>query len=197
MPPVASAQRLTAVLAGVAAWMITSVFIANNAYATGGNSIFDAYPASTQATQRPQAPAAQLAQPQRNTAFARRFATRLREAAHMPANFNGRYRAATWGCGSGCQTLAIIDLHTGRVWHPPHAQGSISTCSEADARYTAAIASHAALVETTANSRLLRLNSCYDLLQPQPSAAHPGPLYYEWRGQQLVRAAAPSNAPPP
>lgn len=115
----------------------------------------------------------------------------------MPANFNGHYRAATWGCGSGCQTLAIIDLHTGRVWHPPHAQGSISTCSEADARYTAAIASHAALVETTANSRLLRLNSCYDLLQPQPSAANPGPLYYEWRGQQLVRAAAPSNAPPP
>lgn len=197
MPPVASAQRLSAALAGVAAWMITSVFIANNAYATGENGIFDAYPASTQATQHPQASAAQPAQPQLNTAFARRFATRIREAAQAPANFNGHYRAATWGCGSGCQTLAIIDLHTGRVWHPPYAHGSISTCSEADARYTAAIASHAALVETTANSRLLRLNSCYDLLQPQPSAAHPGPLYYEWRGQQLVRAAAPSNAPPP
>ena len=50
----------------------------------------------------------------------RLFRTRLREAGRQRANFAGRYVVTTWGCGTGCQLGAVVDLKTGRVHWLPH-----------------------------------------------------------------------------
>src|SRR5437763_667802 len=34
-------------------------------------------------------------------------------------NFAGHYTAVTWGWGTECQTLAIVDARTGRVYFAP------------------------------------------------------------------------------
>jgi hypothetical protein len=54
------------------------------------------------------------------TPDSRAFRTRLRAAARRPANFAGRYVVTTWGCGTGCQLGAVVDLKTGRVHWLPH-----------------------------------------------------------------------------
>jgi len=50
---------------------------------------------------------------------ARVFRTKLRENARDGVNFAGHYVLATWGCGSACTQLAIIDARTGKVYFPP------------------------------------------------------------------------------
>ena len=43
------------------------------------------------------------------------YRTRLREGAQQGANFAGHYRVVTWGCGTDCETGAIIDAFSGHV----------------------------------------------------------------------------------
>jgi len=50
--------------------------------------------------------------------LSRMFRTRLAEAAKEPVDFAGHFVLAGWGCGSSCACFAIIDVHTGRVFHP-------------------------------------------------------------------------------
>ena len=50
---------------------------------------------------------------------ARMFRTMLRMNAEKGVNFAGHYIVATWGCGSDCQSLAIIDARTGNVYFTP------------------------------------------------------------------------------
>jgi hypothetical protein len=38
-------------------------------------------------------------------------------------NFAGHYVIVTWGCGSSCLMMAIVDLKTGRVFPPPFHHG--------------------------------------------------------------------------
>lgn len=52
---------------------------------------------------------------------ARRFRTRLRQAARKGPQFAGTQAVATWGCGTMCQQLALIDARTGRVVFGPNA----------------------------------------------------------------------------
>jgi len=49
----------------------------------------------------------------------RMYRTQLREWAREKPNFAGHYILATWGCGTGCTQIAIIDAVTGKVFHPP------------------------------------------------------------------------------
>lgn len=50
---------------------------------------------------------------------ARRFRTRLKDAAKGKPNFAGHYIVAIWGCGTECLEGAIIDVKTGRVYMLP------------------------------------------------------------------------------
>lgn len=52
---------------------------------------------------------------------ARMFRTMLRANAERGVNFAGHYVAATWGCGSDCRSLAVIDARNGNV----HFTGSL------------------------------------------------------------------------
>lgn len=73
---------------------------------------FSSYPATEQVTGQ-----------QRNLNLsadprARRFRSILKGTAAAGANFGGRYAIAMWGCGTSCQSGAIIDLKTGHVAFP-------------------------------------------------------------------------------
>jgi hypothetical protein len=50
---------------------------------------------------------------------ARMFRTQLRTQAAEGPDFAGHYKIATWGCGSSCESFAIVDSITGKVWFPP------------------------------------------------------------------------------
>ena len=44
--------------------------------------------------------------------------TRIKEWSKVKPNFAGHYILATWGCGTDCMQMAIIDAKTGKVFHP-------------------------------------------------------------------------------
>lgn len=50
-----------------------------------------------------------------SNADARAFRTLLTRAAAAGPNFAGSYTVATWGCGTSCQTSAVIDAETGAI----------------------------------------------------------------------------------
>lgn len=50
---------------------------------------------------------------------ARAFRTMLRSNAEQGVNFAGHYVVATWGCGSDCHSIAIIDARNGNVYFTP------------------------------------------------------------------------------
>lgn len=52
----------------------------------------------------------------------RQYQTQLRSWAREKPNFAGHYILATWGCGTGCTELAVIDAATGKVFYPPEAR---------------------------------------------------------------------------
>src|SRR4051794_13500037 len=49
----------------------------------------------------------------RSDARSRSYRTQLTEWAREKPNFAGHYILATWGCGTGCAEIAIIDAITG------------------------------------------------------------------------------------
>ncbi len=51
-------------------------------------------------------------------ARSRRYRTQLKDWAREQPNFAGHYILATWGCGTGCTEIAVIDAMTGKVFHP-------------------------------------------------------------------------------
>jgi hypothetical protein len=57
---------------------------------------------------------------------ARRFRTRLRQAVAKGPNFAGRYVVVMWGCGTSCQSWAIVDARTGKIHSPldPTSEGA-------------------------------------------------------------------------
>jgi len=52
----------------------------------------------------------------------RMYRTQLRGWAKEKPNFAGHYILATWGCGTGCTQIAVIDALTGKVFHPSGAR---------------------------------------------------------------------------
>lgn len=51
-------------------------------------------------------------------ATTRMFRSRLAQWAKERPNFAGHYILATWGCGTDCTQISIIDAKTGRIFHP-------------------------------------------------------------------------------
>ena len=53
---------------------------------------------------------------------AKKFRTVLREGARTGPNFAGHYTVVTFGCGTACQRLMIVDAKSGSVFFPPQTQ---------------------------------------------------------------------------
>jgi hypothetical protein len=63
---------------------------------------------------------------------ARQFRTNLRKGAPKGPNFAGHYTIVRWGCGTACQSGAIIDAVNGRVFFPFPAPSSGGICFRLD-----------------------------------------------------------------
>jgi hypothetical protein len=64
-----------------------------------------------------------------DTPQAQTFRTRLKEAARQRPNFAGHYVLVTWGCGTQCQSGAVVDVLSGMVTFLP---GSLCCWSGSD-----------------------------------------------------------------
>ena len=100
------------------------------------------------------------------TSEARRFRTRLTEAAEQKPNFAGHYILTKWGCGSGCVQPAVIDAENGSVFMVPF---TVTTVEEEVIDQ----------VQFRTDSRLLIVNGSRN---DQPEN---GSFYYLWDGKQL------------
>jgi hypothetical protein len=47
--------------------------------------------------------------------YGRMYGTKLRQGAAEGPNFAGHYTVVTWGCGTGCGIVAVVDARTGRL----------------------------------------------------------------------------------
>jgi len=92
----------------------------------GSSDMFRRYPAKHLFKGRPAPPI--VSEPE-----AHLFRTRIREGVAKGVVFAGHYEVAIWGCGSGCQSFAVIDAFTGKVTFFP---ASVSQNREAGERLT-------------------------------------------------------------
>lgn len=56
----------------------------------------------------------------------------LQRAVGSSPNFAGKYVLTYWGCGTGCQQVAAIDVETGEVFYPGEGAASNGVCYQLD-----------------------------------------------------------------
>lgn len=95
------------------------------------------------------------------------FKTVLTRGAKKGPNFAGHYTVVDWGCGSSCQSFAIIDAETGKIF-------TVSFPSENGQEYQL-------------NSRLLIVNPLNDVAVSDYEGAPEWirAKYFEWTGTEL------------
>ena len=93
---------------------------------------------------------------------ARRFRTVLRQGARSGPNYAGHLTVVTWGCGTSCIVIAVVDARSGRVFSSPVGAG-----------YG---------VERHVDSRLLVVDhiACEDTTWAAPYA-----IFLQWTGRRL------------
>lgn len=85
------------------------------------------------------------------------------------ANFAGHYVLLTWGCGSSCTTVAVVDAKNGNVYFPPIG----SYCG----------------VKYDLKSNLLVVNPPEDVKSFAESSSLPNgvyTMYYKWRNNEFI-----------
>jgi len=100
----------------------------------------------------------------------RLFGTRLREGAAKGPNYAGNLTVVTWGCGTECQTVAVVSAQSGNILT------FLQTCAG---------------VTYKLESSLLILNPS------DPVAVNPSyctTQYYVWTGHQLKRIKSPPKS---
>ena len=101
---------------------------------------------------------------------ARTFRTMLGETVAHGPNFAAHYAVNTWGCGTECLQIGIVDLRNGKVYMPPVA-ASLD-------------------IETRVNSRLLIVDPPAKLKERLHEGAPPSSAYqsryYLWENSKLV-----------
>ena len=115
----------------------------------------------------------------------RTYRTQLTRWATEKPNFAGHYILATWGCGTGCTQIAIIDALTGNVFHPPGARtNSVLDVHDEllvdgdSSRYRADFGA----LRYSVDSRLLIL-----IGTPENRAEDRGISYFVWENDRLKR----------
>ena len=111
----------------------------------------------------------------------RMYRTRLKEWSREKPNFAGRFILATWGCGTDCTQIAIIDAKTGRIFHPPGATSN------------SAVNVHDALFQPGksiwygSGAIWYRLDSRLLVLIGGPEDSERGIWYFLWEKDRLVK----------
>ena len=135
--------------------------VASAASAAETAPAFADYPAAATYAGRNAAPI--LAAPE-----ARRFRTMIRDGARQKPNFDGHYIVASWGCGTDCETGAIIDAVSGQVISLPVVAGSPDDATPESAHF-----------DYRSDSRLLVMNGMIG--EEPPMGSH----YFEFDGKRL------------
>jgi hypothetical protein len=102
---------------------------------------------------------------------ARYSRTRIRLGAKDGPNFSGHYTVVTWGCGSGCLWVAVVDARTGRVYFNPKA-ANVSTVPYQDEDS----------LQFRIDSRLLVVSGVVFGLRHEQSESK---CYFEWRNHRF------------
>jgi hypothetical protein len=110
----------------------------------------------------------------------RMYRTRIKEWSKVKPNFAGHYILATWGCGTECVQMTIIDAKTGKVFHP-----SGVTSNAANNVHDALIDGkpnwpNEGSIKFQANSELLVL-----IGMPEEDTKRRGISYYIWHHNRL------------
>ena len=102
---------------------------------------------------------------------ARLFRTTIKEQAKDQPNFAGHYRVATWGCGTDCVGLALIDARTGKVYFNPRALHVGGVPYQDEER-----------LQFRPDSRLMIISGSVDGFNGYRDEAK---FYYEWRNNRF------------
>jgi hypothetical protein len=105
---------------------------------------------------------------------ARTFRTVLQQGAKQGPNFAGKYTLLTWGCGTSCQMVGIINAETGSVY-------MLDSPAEAGVKFQL-------------DSRLLIVNPPENLFENKPDWLQT--RYYVWDGTKLTQVSASTSETP-
>ena len=110
------------------------------------------------------------------------FRTRISKWGLERPNFAGHYVLATWGCGTDCTQLTIIDAINGKVYHPEGIRSNV------------AVNVHQSLLDGSSGWReegSVKFTSESSLLvvvgMPEERAADRGISYFLWRNNRMER----------
>ena len=115
-----------------------------------------------------------------NDAEAKLFRTRLRQWSTHKVNFAGHYILATWGCGTDCSQIMIIDAVSGHVFHPKSISTNIAANVDLGLINGGTVWPNEGSVKFRADSKLLVLIGA-----PDEDGSRRGISYYAWDHNQL------------
>lgn len=127
------------------------------------------------------------APPKLKTAGQRKFRAVIFNWVKKGPNFAGHYTLAQWGCGAGCEQMAVVDARTGDVYEGPFgALPKATVCLDGNAAEPG--------ISFRRDSSLLILKGC-------PDFKDCGVYYFQWTGSEfkLLRKdplAQPSHCQP-
>lgn len=107
------------------------------------------------------------------------YRTQIKEWAKEKPNFAGHYILATWGCGTNCTQFAIVDVITGKVYHPT----GVTTNDATNVHHELLDGDEfwqSGSIKFRTESNLLVL-----IGMPEEDPARRGISYYVWNGTQL------------
>jgi hypothetical protein len=102
------------------------------------------------------------------------FRTRLREGAREGVNFAGHFSLVSWGCGTGCMSVGIVDAKNGAVHFP----------KELSAFGVWLFSDDGEVLTFRPDSRLLILSG-FPNSETESEDPKAGLYYYEWTGRRL------------
>jgi hypothetical protein len=110
----------------------------------------------------------------------RMYRTRLAGWAKSKPNFAGSYILATWGCGTDCSSIAIIDAKTGKIFHPKGVTSNVAVNVHHELLAGGGLWHGAGALKYRTDSRLLVL-----IGSPEERSERRGISYYVWEQEQL------------
>ena len=108
------------------------------------------------------------------------FRTRLAQWAEEKPNFAGHYILATWGCGTDCTQIAIIDAQSGRVFHPAEVTTNVAANIHQDLLKSGNLWHASGSIKFRNDSALLVL-----IGMPEERTKDRGISYYVWEHNRL------------
>ena len=107
-----------------------------------------------------------------HTRAQRTFRTSIRDAEQQGPNFAGHFTLAVWGCGAGCNSMAIVDTRSGATYDGPFRLLGFDPSRVYEGGEE--------MIEFKIDSRLMIARGC-----PEEVQKDCGTYYYEWAGNRL------------